>query len=81
MKLIPCKKSELKKTPKSNLFRLLKEFANSGAECALIEGATEHYCTSNCGANTINRAIKNYKIPQIKAIVNGGEVYLVKEER
>lgn len=81
MNLIPCRKSDLKKTPKTDLFRLIKEFANSDAECAVIVGATKHYCTPNCGANTINRAIKNYKIPRMKAIVNDGKVYLVKEEQ
>ena len=79
MNLIPCKKSELKKTPKTDLFRLIKDFANSDAECALIAGGTEHYCTPNCGATTINRAIKQHKVPQIKAIINDGEIYLIKE--
>jgi hypothetical protein len=79
MKLIPCKKSELKKATRTPLYRLIKEFAESGCECAEVYGGSEHYCTPNCGANTINRAIKNYKVPQIKAIVNNGEIYLIKE--
>lgn len=79
MNLIPCKKSELKRTLKSGLFHLIKEFADSDAECALLAGATVHYSTPNSATTTINRAIMNYKIPHIKAIVNGGEVYLIKE--
>lgn len=80
MNLILCKKSDLKKTPRTNLFRLLTEFAESGAECALVAGAAEHYATPNGGARSINGAIKHYRLAGIKATNNGGQIYLVRKD-
>lgn len=79
MKLISCKKSDLRKTPRTDLFRLIKEFANSGAECALVAGGETHYANPNVGTRSINGAIKLYKFAGIKAIANDGKIYLIKE--
>lgn len=79
MNLIPCKKSDLRKAPRTNLFRLIKEFSESGAECALVQGGAEHYASPNVGARAINGAIKLYKFAGIKASNNDGEIYLIKE--
>ena len=79
MNLIPCKKSDLRKTPKTNLFRIIEQFADSGAECALVAGGAEHYADPNVGARSLNLAIKRYKFAGIKASNNDGEIYLIKE--
>lgn len=79
MTLIPCKKSDLRKTPRANLFRLIKQFANSGEECALVQGGAEHYVNPNVGARAINGAIKHYKVYGVKATNNDGQIYLIKE--
>lgn len=79
MKLIPCKKSDLKKEPKANIFRLIKEFTNSGAECALVQGGAEHYATPNVGVRAINSAFKRYKVYGAKARNIDGQIYLIKE--
>lgn len=79
MNLISCKKSDLTKTPRSNLYRLLNEFANSDAECALVAGAAEHYSTVNCGVRSITAAIKRYKFANVKATNNDGKLYLMRE--
>lgn len=79
MNLIPCKKSDLRKTPRSNLYRLIKEFANSDAECALVAGGVAHYANGSSGARSINSAIKRYKFAGIRATFNDGQIYLVRE--
>lgn len=79
MNLMYCKKSDLRKTPRSNLFRLIKQFAESDAECALVQGGAEHYVHPNVGARALNEAIKRYKFAGIKASHNDGEIYLIKE--
>lgn len=79
MHLVPYDKSKLKRTPKTNLFKLVKEFVDSDADCAMVAGAAEHYATPSVGATTINESIKRYKFAQIRAVVNNGEIYLVKE--
>ena len=79
MNLIYCKKSDLKKEPKANLFGLLKQFTNSGAECALVEGGAEHYKDANVGARAIKDAIKRYKVYGVKVSNVGGQIYLIKE--
>lgn len=79
MNLIPCKKSDMRKTPRANTYKLVKDFVNSGAECALVAGADKHYANHNVGARSITATIKRYNIVGVKAVANDGKVYLVKE--
>ena len=81
MNLIPCKKSDMRKTPKANVFGIIKEFVNSGAECALVAGADEHYVNPNVGARSLNSAILRYKFAGVRAVSNDGKLYLVREAR
>lgn len=79
MNLVACKKSDMRKTPRENIYKLIMEFVRSDAECALVAGAEVHYANHNVGARSITAAIKRYKIAGVKAVANDGKVYLVRE--
>lgn len=79
MNLVPCKIPELEKSPKANLYRLIKAFANSDAECALVEGAVNHYARIDSGVRAFNEAIRRYKVAGIRATNINGQIYLIKE--
>ena len=79
MNLVPCKIAELGRDPKANLYRLIKAFANSDAECALVEGADKHYARINSGVRAMNAAVKRYGVPGIRATNVNGQIYLIKE--
>lgn len=78
MKLIPYDKKDLCIGYRftSNL-KILEDFANSGLECAKVEGFPQ----KNAGqsAASLNQSIKRYKMFTIRAISRKGEVFLIKQ--
>lgn len=62
---------------RSDNFRLLSEFVDSGLKCAKIEGST--HSDPHCCASSLNLSAKRYNFFSVKAVVRKGEVYLVNE--
>lgn len=62
---------------RSDNFRLLSEFVDSGLKCAKVEGShhkSPHYC-----ASSLNQSAKRYNFFSVKAVVRNGELYLINE--
>lgn len=78
MTLVPCKIEEIKKRgSKSNLYKCIKEFYESDAECVRIENS-EHKNAKVC-RECFAISIKRHGFTQfVKAVQRGDEVYLVK---
>lgn len=78
MKLVKYNKNELKARyyAKTKHQDLIEEFVNSDMDCAKVEEWT-HVNADSC-SNAINMSIKRFKVSGVKAIVRGGEVFLVK---
>lgn len=80
MNLVVCNKAELENLDyykKSNVLKLIDEFAESDMDCARIEGSTHK--TSNSCQNSFNNAIKRYKKSGIRCVQRSGACYLIKE--
>lgn len=77
MKLKPVNEIELRVKGRNNLFAILTEFAESEHKCVEIE---DHKYTSvnNCQTSFI-AAIKRYRFLNIKCVVRGERVFLVKQ--
>lgn len=58
---------------------LVKEFASSGLECAILRD-WKHSSAYNCVAS-LNNSIKRFKIAGIKAVCANGQVYLIRTDR
>ena len=80
MKLIPYDKSKLRHTGyvKTKNYLILKEFIDSGLDCAKVEG-WKHKNTHSIQWS-LQASIKRYKLDGIKCIVVDGEVFLIKKE-
>lgn len=78
MKLTPYKKEDLRGIPgkQGYLHEILDEFANSGKDCAKIEGYI-HKNGASC-TSSLNVAIKRYNKHGIKAVTVKGEPYLIR---
>ena len=80
MKLIPYERKKLGATlgyKCSENLRILEEFADSGLDCAKVEGWTAK--TAGYSAAALKKSIARYKFAGITAISRKGEVYLIKE--
>lgn len=62
---------------RSNLYKLLEDFRNSGIKCAILENW--NYVNAAVGARSINSACANYKHPYIKAVTKDGQIYLIND--
>ena len=81
MKLVPYERKKLGKTlgyKHSNNLMILEEFADSGLDCAKVEGWTAK--TASYCASSLNGSIKRYKFAGMVAISRKGEVYLIREK-
>ena len=79
MRLVAVDKSKLK-FKQTKILKIIEDFQRMDVDCCELEGAKEHYCSPICGAGTINRALKRYRIGGIRATVKGDKVFLIKEE-
>lgn len=80
MKLIPYERKKLGATlgyKCSENLRILEEFANSGLDCAKVEGWTAK--TAGYSAAALKKSIARYKFAGMTAISRKGVVYLIKE--
>ena len=79
MKLIPCDKKAIPtvKNIRSDNFKLLIEFAESGNECAQVEGYP-HKDANACAA-ALRAAIKKFRIFTIAVAVRKDNVYLIRK--
>lgn len=79
MKFVKCDMSEIGITYKrTKNLTILDEFRKSGLECARLE--EWDYKDACCGAGSLNKAIKHFKMPGIRAFSRNGQIYLVKEK-
>lgn len=60
---------------RTRLVSFIEEFRDSGIHRARVED--HHYCTAQCGANTIRRAAKRCGYFEIETFVRNGEIYIV----
>ena len=79
MNLIPCDKKAIAtvKNIRSDNFTLLTKFAESGHECAQIEGYP-HKSANGCAA-ALRTAIRKYRMFTIGVSVRGDNVYLIRK--
>ena len=79
MKLIPCdeKVTTTVKNIRQDNFKLLMQFAESGHECAKIEGYP-HKSADGC-AVALRAAIKKYRIFTVGVSVRKDNVYLIRK--
>lgn len=80
MKLIPCDKKAIAtvKEVRTDNFKLLWDFVESGEACAQVEGYP-HKSANSC-ATSLRTAIRNYKLVTIAVVVRRGNVYLIKKD-
>ena len=80
MKLIPCDKKAIAtvKEVRSDNFKLLWDFVESGEVCAQVEGYPHK--TANSCASSLRTAVKNYKLNTVAVVVRRGNVYLIKND-
>lgn len=78
MNFIPCDKKAIAtvKNIRSDNFTLLTNFADSGLECAQIEGYP-HKSAQGC-ASALRAAIKTYRIFTVSVAVRKNNVYLIR---
>ena len=78
MNFIPCDKNAIAivRNVRSDNFALLSNFADSGLECAKVEGYP-HKSAEGC-ASALRAAIKNYRMFTIRVVKRGDEVYLIR---
>lgn len=78
MKLIPTSKNAIAtvRNVRSDNFKLLSEFAESGMDCAKVEGYP-HKNAESC-AVSLRRAISTYRMYTIGVTVRNGNVYLIR---
>lgn len=72
MKFVPCNETIY---ARSDNFRLLDEFMQSGLKCARVEGST-HKKPCSC-TSSLNESAKRFNFFSVKAVVRNGEVYLI----
>lgn len=77
MRLKPIEMNEFEIRRRCNLFAMLTEFAESEHKCVEIED--HKYKTATIGQTSIMSAIKRYRFNNIKVVVNGNRIYLVKQ--
>lgn len=79
MNFIPCDKKAIAtvKNIRSDNFKLLTEFAESGHECAQVEGYPHK--NANACAAALRAAIKKYRIFTIGVAVRKDNVYLIRK--
>lgn len=63
---------------RSNLFRLLSEFADSEMICVEVEGFEDHYASASSCQASLYQAIKHYGFA-MKTFAKNKKVYIVKE--
>ena len=80
MKLVPYERKKIGYLgyKLSDNYRILEEFADSGLDCAKVEGWTAK--TAGYCASSLNNSIKRYKFAGMVAISRKGEVYLIREK-
>lgn len=77
MKLVEVAELPKVRKPKSNLQKLLKDFTESGMKCAKV---TEfNHKSAKILVSALSWAITRYRLYHLKAVMRGGEVYLVNE--
>lgn len=78
MKLIPYDIRKVKNPnyARSENYRLLSEFTESGMDCAKVENYS-HKCANYC-STALNVSIKRYGMAGVKSIARNGEVFLIK---
>lgn len=79
MNFIPCDKKAIAtvRNIRSDNFTLLTNFAESGHECAQVEGYP-HKSARGCAA-ALRSAIQKYRIFTISVSVRGDNVYLIRK--
>ena len=79
MKLVPCDKKAIAtvKNIRSDNFKLLMDFAESGHECAQIDGYPHK--NANACAASLRVAIKKYRFFTIAVAVRKDNVYLIRK--
>lgn len=80
MKLIPCDVNEFRRGyERSNNYEILREFNESGLDCAKVENYTQINATS-C-ATSLRTSIKRYRFGNLECKVRRGEVFLIQKEK
>ena len=76
MKLVPCdeKATVMVRNIRADIFKLLWDFAESGVDCAMVEGFP-HKNATICAAS-LRAAIKKYRMSSINASARKENVYL-----
>ena len=79
MNFIPCDKRAIAvvKNIRSDNFTLLTSFADSGHECAKVEGFP-HKSAQGC-ASALRSAIRKYRMLTIGVVVRKDDVYLIRK--
>lgn len=80
MNFIPCDRKAIVtvKEVRTDNFKLLWEFKESGVACAQVEGYP-HKSATSC-ASSLRSAVKTYHMDSITVVVRRGNVYLIKKE-
>ena len=79
MKLVPYDVRKVNRiNTNSDNYAPLAEFADSGLECAKVEG-WPHKTATAC-AVSLRASIKHYRMFTIRVFVRKGEVFLIKNE-
>ena len=80
MKFVPCDQKAIAtvKEVRTDNFKLLWDFVESGVTCAQVEGHS-HKSASSC-ASSLRSAVKKYKLNTIAIVVRRGNVYLIKKD-
>lgn len=76
MKLVPIKVEKIHKQQRSDNYKILKEFTESGMQCAEIRGYTQklaRYCQYS-----LTCSIRRYRFQNVKSIRREDRVYLVR---
>lgn len=76
MKLVPYDKNNIEGYKPTSNYELLNEFVNSGFECAKIENWNHKSVYS--AQSSFQSSIKRFHMNNVKVIVRGDNLYLVK---
>lgn len=80
MRFVECDVNEVTgRRAYGNLYKFLKDFDNSGLDCAKVEN--HHHKTAVICANGLRVAIKKYKFTAISVVYSHGNVYLIRKSK
>ena len=79
MRLVPANREDIRGVyKKTENLKILEEFANSGMDCAKIEGLEGREASQISGS--LRNSAKRYGYHNIIPVTRGGVVYLLKKE-